>query len=198
MRERPHMQDWPAATFLGRLPVREQFRFVRSYVIDGDLKSLRSLRIASEPDAGLLPDIGVEENRWQLYPIEIIDDAETISTGRPIPNCTVQHVSLARSECAFDGCRRSVPKTLPMPHTQFEDLLNGSEPCASRQTYYNSSDLGRRYKRVVLDQSVRHLRTGAYASWSEWTGVLRTVSSSEKCPRRAAFSAGVSASRFPC
>ena len=83
-------------------------------MIDGDLQPPLSLRIASEPGAGLLPDIGFEEKRWQLCQIEIIDNTETISTGRPIPNCTGQHVSLASVECAFDGCRRSVPKTLPI------------------------------------------------------------------------------------
>jgi len=81
-------------------------------VIDGDLQPPLNLRIASEPRASLLPDIRFEEKRWQLCQIEIIDNTETISTGGPIPNCTGQHVSLASVECAFDGRRCSVPKTL--------------------------------------------------------------------------------------
>jgi hypothetical protein len=54
----------------------------RSYVIDRDLEPPFILRIPSEPDAGLLPDIGFEEKRWQLCQIEIIANTETISTGQ--------------------------------------------------------------------------------------------------------------------
>src|SRR5258708_33317390 len=73
-----------------------------------------SPRVASEHGGGVPRDSGFEAKRWKLCKIEVIDNTELISTGRPIPNCAGQYVSLASVECAFDSCRRSVPKTLPI------------------------------------------------------------------------------------
>ena len=104
----------PLQLFWGDFPYVSNLVSDRRYLIDGDLQPPLSLRITSEAGASPLPDIGFEEKRWQLCQIEIIDNTETISTGRPIPNRTGQHVSLASVECAFDGRRRLVAKTLPI------------------------------------------------------------------------------------
>src|SRR5665213_3226742 len=113
----------PLQLFWGDLPYVSNLVSDRSYMVDGALQPPLSLRIAAEPAAGILPDIGLEEERWQLCQIEIIDNTETICTGRPIPSCTGQHVSLASVECAFDGRRRSIPKTRPINVSD-----DGSEP----------------------------------------------------------------------